>query len=233
MVDGIDGSGKHTIVEAMGEQLQSQGHTSFDIGEWSKVHHELPSAELMKDADVIIGVEPSYVWTGAAIRYELVRADKTYSARAIACAFSLDRLVLYKRCYLPALERGTTIIAERGVSSSLVYQPASDETLSVEELLTLPGNTLAMQHAPDHLVIATLDPQIAMQRLGKRSNKQDDHVFEQEAFLKTLHERYHSAWLQKCFTDRGTKIHFLDTHKSIDAVCIEAKKLCSSLLEKS
>ncbi len=233
MVDGIDGSGKRTIVEAMIGHLTEQGKRVFDIGEWSKVHHALPSAEDMTDAEVIVGVEPSYAWIGSAIREEMVRNGRGYTSHQIAEAFSLDRLTIYRRCYLPLLERGATIIAERGVSSSIVYQPAADPSVSLEEVLGLVGNAFAMEHAPDHLVIATLDAKIATERLAKRSNKQDDHVFEKESFLRVLDERYHSAWLQKLFTDRGTQIHFLETHKSIDDLRLEAKKLCSSLLEKS
>lgn len=230
MVDGIDGSGKRTIVEAMRDQLIATGATCFDIGEWCKSHHELPSSEAMAQARVVIGVEPTYAWTGAAIRQEMVRSGNDYRTADIAAAFSLDRLVLYKRCYLPARERGATILAERGVSSSLVYQPAADPSITLEHELSLSGNALAMEHAPDHLVIALLDPKIAMERLARRSQKQDKHIYEKEAFLRTLHERYQSDWFKKLFTDRGTHVHFLDTSPSIEEVRTAARALLMQLV---
>ena len=56
MVDGIDGSGKRTIVEAMQQHLESLGRVSFDIGEWSKAHHTLPEPKDMAGANLLIGV---------------------------------------------------------------------------------------------------------------------------------------------------------------------------------
>ena len=228
MVDGIDGSGKRTIVEAMVEHFAEQGKRIFDIGEWSKIHHVLPTIDDMKDAEVVIGVEPSYVWTGAAIRYELIRNGQGHAMREITQAFAIDRQILYRRCYLPILERGGILITERGVSTSIVYNPAMDETVTLADVLVLEGNELAMQHAPDHLVIASLHPSIAMERLGARASKKDDAIFEKEAFLHTTHERYHSDWFKKLFEDRGTKVHHLDTSPSMTDVKRAAKNLIST-----
>lgn len=229
MVDGIDGSGKRTIVEAMLAHLVSQGRTSFDIGEWSKEHHRLPEPAEMAHADVIIGVEPSYAWTGAAIRYEMVRNNKSYTSRQIAEAFSVDRLTIYERCYLPLLARGATIIAERGVSSSIAYQPAADPTLPLEEVLAMSGNAFALKHRPDHLIIATLDPAIALTRLAKRSGKQDDASFEKEPFLRLLAERYQSSWFRELFTSVGTHLHTIDTSGTIDDAHTKTITLLQSL----
>lgn len=228
MIDGIDGSGKRTIVEAMVNHLAHQGKQVFEIGEWSKVHHALPSIDDMKQAEVIVGVEPSYAWIGSAIREEMVKNGRGYSSAEIASAFSLDRLTLYRRCYIPLLERGATIIAERGVSSSIVYQPAADPSILVEEILALNGNALAMKHAPTHLVIASVDPQIAMQRLAGRSEKNDDAVFEKESFLRVLDERYKSDWFKKLFTDQGSHLHYLDAAQSINDVRSSAINLLQS-----
>lgn len=228
MVDGIDGSGKRTIVEAMVAHEAEQGKQVFDIGEWSKIHQALPSVEDMSGAEVIVGVEPSYAWTGATIRYEMVKNGHGYTSRQIAEAFSIDRLTLYRRCYLPLLERGATIIAERGVSSSIVYQPAADPTLLLEEVLAMSGNAFALENAPTHLVIASLDPATAMQRLAKRTSKQDDAIFEHESFLRVLNQRYQSDWFKKLFTDRGTQIHYLSTAQSVDQVRASVVSLLQS-----
>lgn len=230
MVDGIDGSGKRTIVEAMRGALEAQGRVSFDIGEWSKTHHTLPELSDMAHAEVIIGVEPSYAWTGSAIRDEMVRSGKPYTSRQIAEAFSTDRLTIYARCYLPLLERGAIIIAERGVSSSIAYQPAADPTLLLEDVLAMSGNTFALTHRPDHLIIATLDAHVAMQRLNKRTNKQDGATFEQEAFLHQLDERYRSKWFANIFTSRGTTIHQIDTTPTIEEVRASAINLLQSFI---
>ncbi len=230
MVDGIDGSGKRTIIEAMIEHLHRQGKTIFDIGEWSKKHHAIPSREEFGGAEVVIGVEPSYAWIGEAIRKELVKNGQGHGIREIAEAFALDRQVLYRRLYLPLLANGTTLITERGVSSSIVYQPAADASVTLEEILGLSGNALAMEHAPDHLVIASLDPEVALERLAKRSGKKDDAIFEKEAFLKTTHERYHSAWFRLLFEQRHARVHYLDTKGTIAEVTQSAQALLTTIL---
>ncbi len=230
MVDGIDGSGKRTIIESMMRLMNpDQTLPIFDIGEWSKEHHTLPDQEDIGDAKLVIGVEPSYVWTGAAIRYEMIKNGNGYHPRDIAAALSHDRLVIYKRCYLPLLEKGITIIAERGVSSSIAFQPAQDPTITIEELLSLTGNSLAMQHVPDHLVIASINPAIALSRLQKRNNKQDDAIFEKKSIMQTLHERYHSDWFKKLFEDRGTKVYFIDTSGSKEEVHEKIKIFITNL----
>jgi len=230
IVDGIDGSGKRTIVEIMKAFLEEKGRKSFDIGEWSKVHQALPEWNDMAGCDLVIGAEPSYVWAGAAVRYEMVRNNRGYSLRDIAQGFAIDRLTLYRRCYLPMLERGAWVINERGVSASIVYQPAADPTLSLEEVIGMGGNALALEHAPDHLVIASLDAKIAMERLAKRLNKQDDHIFEKEAFSRTLDERFKSDWFRQLFESRGTKLHFIDTSGSLEQTKQQTITLLESLV---
>ena len=71
---------------------------------------------------------------------------------AIAQAYSLDRLILYKKIILPALADEKCVIQDRGVSTSLCYQTLSGQ-LKLDYLSSLPGNAVALASAPNHLII--------------------------------------------------------------------------------
>lgn len=228
-VEGIDGSGKDTIAQAMVAELERRGHTIFDFDAWSKEHGGLPFTEDAADAHVISFSEPSYVWVGAAIRQELIRKGTNYPARLIAEAFSLDRLILFTRFILPWRALGKTIIQQRHVSTSLIYQPLQDKNLTIETVAALPGNALEIKEAPDVIIIASCAPEIALQRITDRNDKRDNAVFEKLEFLKKSHERYHSDWYKKFWKSRGTKLIYLDAAQSMATMQDEAVKLVQSL----
>lgn len=233
MVEGIDGSGKSTIVDAVLEFFRGQGKSVFDIKAWAKEHRGLPEPGQFDAFDVVSGHEPTYAWIGACIRGEMTAKNgRDYESRDIAGAFALDRLVLYTRCYLPALKNGKIIIADRGVATSLVYQPVMDQTISDEEVRTLHGNAFALEHAPDHMFVASVDPRIAIERALGRPDKQDNSIFEKESLLRAFHERYHSDWFRNLFETRGTKLHFVDTNGTLEDTREQTREILGLIFQK-
>ncbi len=230
IIDGIDGSGKSTVMKAWVEHLRSQGKNIFDIKEYWNEYHRHPEVDELMDYDIIITGEPTYVWTGAAIRQEMIKNGTGYSTTSIADAYSLDRLVLYRRLILPLLEAGKTILQDRSVSTSLCYQSVQDNPLEMETIATLEGNAFALQHAPDHLIIADLPVAVAMTRLGGRSDKQDDAIFEKEDFLNKSHDRFLDEEYQQYFTRNGTQVHILDCSTNIDIMKASGIELLQKLL---
>lgn len=221
-VEGIDGSGKDTIARSMVAELERRGQSVFDLDAWSKARGAIPAPQDAADTDLVFFSEPSYVWIGALIRQELIRKGTNYSARTIADAFSLDRFILFTRFILPLRALGKTIIQQRHVSTSLIYQPLQDKALTVEMVAALPGNALEIKEAPDMLIIASCDPEVAFERITSRSDKQDNAVFEKLEFLKKSHERYHSDWYKNFWAARDTKIIYLDTTQPLPAMQAEA-----------
>lgn len=232
MIDGIDGCGKDTILDAWVAHLAAQGKKIFHLKEWWKEHHSHPEPEDLEEYDVLTSAEPTYVWFGAAIRQEFIRASKRkYSAKAIASAFSLDRLVLYKRVILPAQKQGMLILQSRGVSTTLAYQTAQDDPdVTPEYIMKLRGNAFALKHAPDILFIADLDPAIAIQRLAARSEKQDASIFEKEKFLEKLRANFRADWYRQIFESRGTKVQYFPTEDGIDTMKQKAVEELTKLL---
>ena len=148
MVDGLDGSGKGTIVDGLAEWAERKAMSILDIRNYCRDKNDFPSVEEIEKAEVILSCEPTFCYVGKAIREELVRtSERRYSAWSLAQAFSLDREILYRRVIIPAVKAGKYIFQERGLTSSIVYQPVQ-ERIQLSELLKLPGNRLSVQNPP-------------------------------------------------------------------------------------
>ena len=230
IIDGIDGSGKSTIRDALRDFCVENGKRVLDVpGVWCE-RGDYPTVEEIAAADVVCTAEPSTIWVGKAIRGEIIRTGSAYGNRSTAQAFALDREIHYRKIVIPARDAGKIVIQDRGVSSSIAYQAVRDG-VSLEEVLALPGNDLALRHSPDVLVLATLSVDTALQRLAARAGKHDDSRYEHRADLEALAERYAAAWFRDIFAARGTRIVELSTEPDIAAVRAAAVDLMQTLIQ--
>ena len=228
VIDGITGSGKSTIMEEMRRWTEACGHTIFDFEAWCKEEGRIPHFEELPEMDVIFACEPTKAWIGEAIRGELSH-DEGYSAHELAHAFSLDRHILQRRLILPARNAGKLIIQSRSVSSSLAIQPMMENGPTMEELLDLPGNAFCLDHAPDHLILTHVPPEIVQERLKAR-DYENKGVFEELDLLKKEEEAYKSKEFAEIFTSRGTKVHQFNANLPLEEVQKNARQLIDSIL---
>lgn len=224
IVDGLTGSGKSTVMNAVTDWVVACGHRIFKLQDWKE--SAPPRFEDLEDYDVYFTFEPTRSWVGAAIRSELSRTDKPYGGEELAHAFALDRELNYRRLILPALEAGKTVIQDRGVSSSIVYQPVMPNSVSLETLLSLPGNKLALEHAPTAMVLTKLPAAVAVKRIAQRGGESKG-VFADVEFLKKQEERFASPWFRQLFEERGTKVFELDTSGTLE----ETQRLATELID--
>lgn len=229
MVDGIDGSGKSTIINFWKEYLTEQGNALFDLKDRWKETGQHPSIEELRSYDFVLSGEPTYVGIGKAIRDELIRNGTNYPPLAIAEAYSLDRLILYTKLIIPAINDNKCVIQDRGVSTSLCYQALTGE-LTVETIAALPGNALTLEHRPDHLVIIQADPEMTLARLATRHEKQDNVIFEHLAFQQKAAARFASPEYRALFESRGTKVHYLQNSEDIAIIKEQANTLLKHIL---
>ena len=169
---------------------------------------------------------------GQVIRQDLISNKNNYSPLAIAQAFSLDRLVLYSKIHIPLLKENKIIIQDRGVTTSLVYQPIHNPNITIEYLSKLPGNKLALDNAPDYLFIVDVDPKEAIKRLDNRSNKQDEAVFEKLESLEKMSDKFKSDDFKKLMEKHKTKLIYLNGNQKIDIMKQEATQKLIQLLTK-
>ncbi|MBF8280865.1 MAG: thymidylate kinase [Candidatus Magasanikbacteria bacterium] len=231
MVDGVDGSGKSTVIGAWREMLTEKNQRLFDLKDFCKKNGRLPLPKDGADADVIFSGEPTSVWIGGAVREEMIKTGANYSASAIATAFSLDRLVLYSRFLNPLRASGKLIIQDRGVSSSIAYQPIQSPDIDLDFVLSLEGNQFALEHKPDVLLICQVTPETAIQRLSGRTDKKDNAIFERAEFLAKLAARYESDWFRELFEARGTKVMVFNGETDLVTMKKEARDKLQELLE--
>lgn len=227
MIDGIAGSGKSTILKAVHAWAQQQNHRVFRLNDWNEV--EPPKFEDVADHDIYFTYEPTRTWIGRAIRYELSRDDVPYSGHSLSHAFALDREIMYRRFIIPALEAGKIIIQDRGVCTSYVYQPVMEQHCPIEHIQELPGNRLAMSHAPDVLILTKLPAHEAHARIQKRDDDSKG-VFAHLPFLQKLETRFQEPWLRELFETRGTELHELDTSGTLEESSQRAQTLIHEIL---
>ncbi len=230
IIDGIDGSGKSTIVQVWKDYLTGQGNAIFDLKHYWQTTGKYPELDELKSYDFIFSCEPTYTGIGKVIREELVKTGTNYPPRAIVEAFSLDRLVLYKKMILPLLANGKIIIQDRSVGTSLAYQHLQNPEFTYEKIAEFPGNELALANRPDHFIIPKISAEKAAARLSSRFEKNDNAIFEKLDFLKKAAGIFYSDEYQKIFTDRGTKVHYLNAENEIDIMKQEATDLLKKLL---
>jgi len=248
IIDGLDGVGKGEVLNAIVEHLENKKYRVFDLHDYWNEHNLHPDFinpifkgkpnpyyVPMDSFDVIVSSEPTYAIVGLAIRNELIaKNNRDYSARATADGYSLDRLILYKRVILPALEAGKTIIQSRSVSSSIVYQSTQSTVqeeipLTIDEIIKLEGNNFALENAPDLFIIPTIkDVEQIMKRLDAR-DKKDDAVFENLDFQLKLKPLYESDQLRDIFESRGTIVKYLDAGISIEETRKQAVDIFASI----
>lgn len=231
IVDGIDGSGKGTVVDAYATWAQEQGLRVFDVRAFAKEHQRLPEPHEWQGSDIIISAEPTHCGIGRVIREEIVKDNgRHYTGRTAAEAFALDRLVLHVQVILPALAAGVLVLQERGVPSSIAYQPLQG-LITLPQLLKLEGNAFALKHRPDLLLVPVCPIPVALKRLHKRSKK-DQAIFEKRAFLTKLDARYRSPWFAKIFRQRGSVVGFLDTNDTLAETQKEAVGYINDFLKR-
>lgn len=203
LVEGKEGSGKSTTINALKDCMEIKQLKILDLR--SLASDSIPSFE---NYDAIITGEPTHMPIGNAIRQSLL-TNKHYSGKSLAMAFALDREVHIRKIIQNAKDK--IIIQERGLPTTLCYQPLQDN-ISLDELMHLPGNRLAIENPPGLLIIAK----------GKETELKQNTIFDEIHFQRKLDERYESHWLKALFEKHGTRVVYLDT-KDADSIASQTK----------
>ncbi len=237
IIEGIDGSGKSTVLNACRAWAEERGVSFFNVIEFSEREGRLPSVEEVGSASGLITAEPTFCWVGKAIREEIIAKRENediprYSGWETAQAFALDRLVLFRRLIIPFLQGHPerVVFQDRGLGSTLAYQPLQDSSLNTYKLIDLPGNAQTLAFAPSLLILIRTEAAAAMARLAGRKDKQDGVIFEEPDFQQKLVQRFLSDEVLGPFKQAGTSILEVDGNAGIDEVSSAIKGLLSQNL---
>ncbi len=145
--EGIDGSGKTTQIRALADRMRAAGE------------------------DVVETREPGGAPGAEAIRSLLVEgATDRWSPETEILLFTAARRDHAERTILPALARGATVLCDRFIDSTRVYQGAvrSDLRATVDAI-----HRLAIGIEPDLTLVLDLAPDVARRRDAARASGED------------------------------------------------------------
>lgn len=134
-VEGIDGSGKSTLVQALGEELE----------------------------DTRLTHEPTGLWTGQQVR-KAIANESDVGPITTLYLFMADRMYHINQIVRPSVEQGKLVISDRYADSSRVYQPllleghVEDPDRLVQEVMR------PMDCEPDLTLLIDIDPETAIKR---------------------------------------------------------------------
>jgi dTMP kinase len=175
--EGTEGSGKTTQIERLAQRLSEAGHS------------------------VIVTREPGGTVIGEAIRDLLKDVSKSSSIfpEAELLLFAASRAQLVREVILPALAVGKTILCDRFLDSTTVYQGIARKINA--ESLNLIHKFVLNALMPDVTIIIDVPPEIGLQRARKRPQFTSDRL-EQEniEFYQAVRNGYLS--LAKMYSER-------------------------------
>ncbi len=163
-IEGIDGAGKTTLGAGLLDHLRGRG------------------------VDVELLREPGGVVVSERIRTLVKDPELTIGPRAETLLYAAARAQLVEETLAPTLERGTWVLLDRFVDSSLAYQGAGRD-LGVE-LVRAINEFGTGGLTPDRTLLLELDPALGRARQGTRLEGFDRLEREEEAFFATVAAAY-------------------------------------------
>jgi dTMP kinase len=159
-IEGIDGAGKSTLAQELLRALLARGQR----------------VELLR--------EPGGVDVSERIRALVKDPALAVAPRAEALLYAAARAQLVQELLSPLLSRGTLVLLDRFVDSSLAYQGAG-RGLGVEEVRVI--NRFATGGlAPDRTLLLRIDPSLGRTRTRRRALEPDRLEGEDERFFAAI-----------------------------------------------
>lgn len=197
-IEGIDGVGKTTLAAGLESRLAS------------------------KEVAVRLLREPGGVRAAERIRGVVMDPELHVTPRAEALLYAAARAQLVEEAVAPLLERGTWVLLDRFVDSSLAYQGAGRE-LGIEAVrLINEFGTGGLE--PDRTLLLVLDLTEASSRSRHRAEPADRLEREERDFFARTHDAY-----LRLASAEAERIRVIDAGGSAEEVLDEAWAALSDL----
>lgn len=162
--EGIEGSGKSTLMAAVERALRAEGH------------------------EVVTAREPGGTPAGDAVRKIFLEPNLAVNPVAEMLLINASRSQLVADVIRPALGRGAVVLCDRYVDSSLAYQGYGRE-LPLELVRTV-CDAATGGLMPDLTLLVDISPQTSRERVSARGAGHDRMEQEAEAFHTRVREGY-------------------------------------------
>ena len=193
--DGVDGSGKSTQLKLFADWLREQGH------------------------DVVTCKDPGTTELGEKLRDILLSKSETpIHMRSEMMMFSTARTQLVEQVIRPALKSGKTVVLDRYILSTIVYQGHAG-ALDPGEIRTV--NDIATNRlSPNHTFVFNLPVETALQRLG-------DDLDRMESRGKAYFEKVRKGFLTESENDSSVSV--LDATQTVEEIADAVRKIAQSV----
>jgi len=200
-LEGQDGTGKSTVIDAITGYFDEMG------------------------LDYINAREPGSTDIGEKIRDILAdKANKDMDYHTEALLFAASRSELYDKVIKPNVAKGTSVILDRFLLSSLAYQGVV-RGLGVDEVMKI-NDFFLDGFRPDLTILMDLDAKESYERLKKLGEL--DRI---ESLGEDFQERVHLAYL-KLYEEKHMKLIKLDGTKDRASLAHEALEEVKKLMKE-
>ena len=201
VIDGIDASGKGTIVMA--------------LTGWLTEKKKLPEERLL------VTFEPTAGKHGSAVR-RLLASEESPEANAGKCLelYVKDRKEHLEKEVLPALKEGKIVVCDRFKYSTIAYQ--KEQGIPVKKILSLHKG----MRKPDLVLILDVPSSASMKRIESDPKRKVYDKFEKEKFL----EKVRMSFLNMPKLLPGENIKVIDASRPIEEVFASVQKEVEKLL---
>ena len=178
-VEGMEGSGKSSVLDRLCEDLSRQGHPFLRTR------------------------EPGGSELGMALRALLLNAEQSIAPEAELFLYLADRAEHVRGAIRPALDRGLTVFSDRYADSTIVYQ-GYGRGLDIEELFRF--NEMAVGGLwPDLTILLDVDPAVGLARARARNCEKGLTMSEGrfEAEDMAFHQRIRQGYLDWARREAG------------------------------
>ncbi|MCF7926360.1 MAG: dTMP kinase [Candidatus Izimaplasma sp.] len=195
--EGPEGSGKTSVIKHVKRYLTT--------------HH----------INSIITREPGGIKISEAIRDIILDKNNTeMDAHTEALLFAASRSQHFHEKIVPELEKGTLILCDRFLDSSLAYQGYA-RNLGIDKVLSINKFGIG-DHLPDLTIFIDVPPEVGLKRVFANQRETDRLDLETLAFHKKVYEGY--QLLAKRFPKRIKIVDGTQSKKAVIADTIELIK---------
>ena len=195
-LEGVEGSGKSTLIQYLKEFIESIGKK------------------------VIVTREPGGIEISEQIRSVILDTENTkMDGRTEALLYAAARRQHLVERIIPALKEGNVVLCDRFIDSSLAYQGYA-RGLGIDEVLSI--NEFAIgSFMPNLTLYLDLDPQIGLSRIRKNKGREVNRLdLEEISFHLKVREGYEEVI--KRFPDRIVRV---DANQELDKVFSDTKQI--------
>lgn len=189
-IEGPDGAGKTSVVQALVNKLQAEGV-----------------------AEIVMTREPGGIKIAEQIRRVILDVDNTeMDARTEALLFAASRRQHLVEKILPALEAGKLVICDRFVDSSMAYQGVARNIPT--ELIWEINHFAIEDHLPDLTFLIDVPAEVGLERIYQAKGQRQFDRLDQEDV--SFHNLVREAFLS--FEKETERIVLVDGTQSIETV---------------